>query len=206
MISALFPVSDWGMRGLKERFYEVNPFADNANPTPKEIENWNIEVIRHFRKLLGLGDSNPVDNSTSMYLRATYATERKFSRYWDTKYAGDNNSAFGPCAPPSTNAHCGSTFAPDYDDQRPYVTSTILHSTAIPGQSSAEQVAGINADIPWGIKMSKLIATYLRQDGVGGHTGSFIRRPLFGIAYYVNGNDVTIRTKWTGNQGPACPP
>lgn len=100
------------MRGLRQRFYQVNPFKDLRYPTPAEIDSWNIEVIKHFRRLIGLGH-NPLFPKRSLYLETQWASEAK------------NN--YRPNDPCGKGGHCGATFVPDCAEQ---------HSTGGPGQKN----------------------------------------------------------------------
>lgn len=92
------------MRGLYQRYYEVNPFTDLRNPTPAEIDSWNIEIIRHFRRLLGL--NNPIYPLRSLYKRAQWAAEAS------NNFRYDDTTGVGVCSG-SSNQHCGATYLPD---------------------------------------------------------------------------------------------
>lgn len=193
------------MRGIRELFYQVNPFADNQNPTVAEIENWNVEVIRHFRKLLGFSQAtHPVSNHKCTYLRAAWSEERARSNHWTVAYPGTQDSSAGPCTTPfSPNAHCGGGFILNPGDQVPYLCpNTMAPCTA---SSGAEGVVNINTDIPWSIKLSRVIGQYLNSDGIGAHTGPFVGREYFGSAWFMNGGTTIARTKWSGNLAPTCP-
>jgi hypothetical protein len=196
------------MRVLRERFYQVNPFADTANPTVAEIENWNIEVIRHFRRLLGFSQAtHPVRNDKCTYLKAAWAEERCRTNYWSASYPGTQDGAAGPCTQPvSSNCHCGASFLLDPVDQVPYLCPpTMAACTQTPG---AEGISNHNTDIPWSVKMSRIIGMYLAADGIGNHTGPFVGRSLFGSAWYINPTkpgSLVVRTKWSGNLAPTCP-
>lgn len=193
------------MLGLRDLFYQVKPFADNSNPTVAEIENWNIEVIRLFRRLLGFTQTtHPVSNHKCTFLRAAWAEERARTDYWTASYPGSMDGATGPCTIPfSSNEHCGASFIPNATDQAPYLCpSTMAPCT---NTSSAEGISNHKTDIPWGIKMSRIIGQYLGTDGIGNHTGPFIGREYFGSAWYANGGTLTVRTKWSGNLAPTCP-
>lgn len=196
------------MRGLRELFYQINPFADNQNPTVAEIERWNVEVIRHFRRLLGFNEStHPVSNDKCTYLKAAWAEERLRTNYWSGSYPGTQDGAAGPCTQPlSSNAHCGGGFVLNPTDQTPYLCPADMAPCG--GTTGAEGLANHNTDIPWGIRMSRIIGTYLAQDGIGGHTGPFVGRPLFGSAWNINPSNpasLTVRTKWNGPLVPTCP-
>lgn len=193
------------MRGIRELFYRVAPFADNQNPTVTEIENWNIEVIRHFRKLLGFSQStHPVSNHKCTYLKAAWAEERARTNYWSTAYPeGTLNGPMGPCDIPFPPQHCGASFILNPSDQTPYLCpSTMAPCTAGGG---AEGLSNINTDIPWSIKLSRIIGQYLNSDGIGAHTGPFVGREYFGSAWFMNGGNTSARTKWSGNLARTCP-
>ncbi len=195
------------MRGLRERFYAINPFVDNSNPTVAEIENWNIETIRHFRRLLGFSQAtHPVYNDKCTYLKAAWAEERARTSYWDASYPGTLNGAAGPCTLPySSNAHCGASFLPSPADQQPYLCPSTMAACTV--TAGAEGIQNNNTDIPWGIKMGRIIGNFLGTDGIGAHTGPFVGREFFGSAWYITSNPaVTVfRGKWTGNLAPTCP-
>lgn len=200
LVDAVFPKPKRIMRGLKELFYSINPFQDNANPTVEEIENWNLEVIKHFRRLLG--KNAPVVNDKATFLKAAWAEERARTNYWDSNYPGILNSSYGPCQLPfSPNSHCGASFLPSPQDQQPYLDAGMQPITG----GGAEAIITINADIPWVLKMSNMIGAFLQQDGIGGHTGPFIGRPKYGSAWYLTGTSVVVRHKWTGTEIKPCP-
>lgn len=210
LLAFIFPKPGGGfnvntMRGLRELFYQVQPFADYQNPTVAEIEAWNIEVIRHFRRLLGFNETtHPVSNHKCTYLKAAWAEERARTNYWTSTYPGTLDSADGPCTTPySSNEHCGAGFLPSATDQIPYLCpNTMSPCTAMSG---AEGVSNINTDIPWAIKLGRIIGQYLASDGIGGHTGPFVGRQYFGSAWFVNGGSTLARTKWSGALAPTCP-
>jgi hypothetical protein len=41
------------VRGIREVFYQHNPFADNSNPTKAEVDEWHGIAINHVRALAG---------------------------------------------------------------------------------------------------------------------------------------------------------
>jgi hypothetical protein len=153
-----YPANKYAIRGLEQRFYQLNPFADNSNPTVGEIDTWNIEVIRHLRAVLGvkvttpgplLGQTIPILPDPRLYIEAAWADERRWSQVWDTKYPngvivnGVEYFGFapGPCWLPNTNppqvplpynAHCGGKFAPNTTDAHAYRLAAPYHyNTAV---------------------------------------------------------------------------
>ena len=194
----IFPTPNH-MRGLRDRFYEVRPFADNMNPTVAEIENWNVEVIRHYRSLMGFNDTtHPVSNNKCDYLKAAWSTERFHTDKWNALYPGEpSNPERGPCALPfDRNAHCGGGFIPQPQHQAPY-----LCPSAMPPCTRANQTEGTqNAKmVPWSIMLSRVIHSFYASDGIGAHTGPFAGRQFFGTSWWRTGDNVVFRGKWSGN-------
>lgn len=122
--------SGQAIRGLREHFYAVQPFADNKNPTITEINNWNLEVIKHIRNLFGI--TIPIKNDARLYLECAWADERKFTDVWNVDYPGpffpDNagSSTFGPCVVGDNRLvsdHCGASFYPNTGHRTPYITA-----------------------------------------------------------------------------------
>jgi hypothetical protein len=200
----VFPTGINTMRGLREVFYKTNPFKDNSYPTPQEIENWNIVVIRHFRNLLGYNQStHPVSNDKCTYLKAAWAEERYRTNFWDATYPGTLDGKTGPCTKPySSNAHCGAGFMPNASDQSPYLCPTSMSPCT--NTSGAEGYSTHNTDIPWSIKLTRVIGGFLNSDGIGAHTGPFVGREYFGSAWYMDGGSIGVRTKWSGKNNFTC--
>lgn len=190
--SFVFPSANT-MRGLREHFYAIKPFCDNKNPTVSEIERWNVEVVRHFRALLGI--NTPVNLSRERMLTARWADERKYTTVWDTDYPTNT------CGP-SSQAHCGMTFVPSAEHQQPYLNG----GSPVGGWAGAEGLATTNADLPWSIKLGRVIAQYLCSEGLGGHTGPFIGRTEFGYSFYrYSQQSVIFRGQWSGDLVNPCP-
>lgn len=203
----VFPMGINTMRGLREVFYSINPFRDNSNPTVSEIENWNIEVIRHFRKLLGYSEvTHPVSNHKCTYLKAAWSEERFRTTHWTSLYPGRQDSSSGPCTIPiSSNAHCGGGFMLNASDQTPYLCPPTMAPCG--NSSGAEGVSNHNTDIPWSVKLNRIIGSYLNSDGIGAHTGPFVGREYFGTAWYVppgQPGSLSVRTKWSGKNNFVC--
>ena len=218
--------SQYRIKGLRQRFYEVNPFADNANPTPQEIENWNLEVIRHFRALLG--NPTPVTSNARLTLEARWADERKRTQAWDVAYPDTNacnggsciGKAPGPCftasgTPTDTaGGHCGDGFFPNpqdvaqYTNAAPYFGNTTTYPELANFTSSYSQATGggsgfgVNADIPWSMKLAAIIHGYICNEGVEGHAGPYVGmdppRTEHGGSWWPNSNftQMSYRGKW----------
>ena len=184
------PSSPWVVRGLRERYHEVNPFADPVSPTIAEINDWNLEVIRHFRRILG--DPTPLDHDARLYVESRWADERKFTQLWDTEYStGTPGAGPGPChinGSPMTDLaydHCGAGFWPSATDRAPYISAQpyvndylkypeLAPETYTERKSKAEGVRWLNADVPWSIKLSQGIANWICSDGLVDHAGPYV--------------------------------
>jgi hypothetical protein len=207
------------IRGLREKFYEVNPFADVTNPQPHEIENWHIEVIKHYRALFGV--TTPIKNDARLYLEARWADERSHLEAWDVEYpssvspytpknVGDH---WGPCFVNGSYydraaGHCGASFRPDATDRQPYIDGApylndttkypelSLYGPLAVKKSATEGLASVNADYPWSIKFAHVIANYICAEGlnVGGHADPITStnggaRQLFGCHWWYDGTN-----------------
>jgi hypothetical protein len=203
--AGIFPTVNT-MRGLRELFYEKNPFADVQNPTVAEIDNWNIEVLRHFRRLLGRFESDPVYNDKALYYQAHWAVERRTSTVWDSRYPADPSKpgTWGPCGG-SSNPHCGASFVPDCVDQIPYFASS--SEPCVTDTSFAEGIFSVNTNLPWSIKFARTIAITLLSDGLGGHTAPFLgTRSRVGLAWSCGPTTSSLTVKWSGDSNTPPPP
>ena len=217
------------IRGLREKFYSVNPFADNANPTVAEIDAWNIEVILHFRALLG--NPTPCKNNARLYLESRWAHERKHTTTWDTDYPdsftcncipGPCTSCYGyapgPCflngtAIDNATGHCGDAFFPGPSDRNVYINAAPYNNDLVKypelngytdRHAKAGGIAWVN-NLPWTIKLAKVISGWICGEGVdGGHSGPFVgpkARTNFGCSWWPNSNysQVMFRGKWASS-------
>lgn len=216
LCSWLRPSHPYVVRGLRERFYEVNPFADNTAPTPAEIDAWHIEVIRHFRNMFGI--AIPVNPNARLYLEARWASERKRTEYWDSAYppTGSYGDPYGPCFnPPGTSVdtsggHCGASFFPSSTDRAPYISNAPYNNdfTTYPELSpytnryaQTEGNVSVNADLPWAIKFAFIISNWICNEGLTGHPGPYVNpttaREEVGLDFwYTGGSTVHFRGKW----------
>eukprot|EP00992_Anisonema_acinus_P013313 TRINITY_DN8674_c0_g1_i2.p1 TRINITY_DN8674_c0_g1~~TRINITY_DN8674_c0_g1_i2.p1 ORF type:complete len:700 (+),score=149.73 TRINITY_DN8674_c0_g1_i2:56-2101(+) len=203
--NAICPKGDV-LRGIREVFYAHNPFADVANPTKAEVDEWHRISINHLRALVNLtGPYWEVEKDTCMFARALWGQQRRFTTMWDTDYTGTTGSAYGPCQG-SGNSHCGATFVPNAADQAPYLPQDHA-ACGTPG--GAEGVSGApKSNIPWSVKWVRAICQYIGAETFwGGHVGPFFRRPKFGFSFWDpdpsnNGNNAIFRGKWTGSIRP----
>lgn len=209
------------VKGLRERFYQVNPFADNSNPTVKEIEDWNLEVIRHFRALVGV--TTPIRHNPRLYLEARWSQERKRTQIWDNtypitrpEYTGKQTGwSDGPCwlngNPYDTaSGHCGDSFFPfdtpdrtAYTSTTPYNGDTVKYPDLVNYTSRHAKAVGIisvNHNVPWSIKMALVISTWICMEGLGGHAAPYLgNRTEFGCSWWWLGGGVDeFRGKFAG--------
>jgi hypothetical protein len=200
LCTAIWPSNTYAMIGLRDLFYSINPFADVSRPTVTEIEKWNLEVINHYRRLLGI---SPAENDRSLTLQAYWAQERMWSTIWDADYPGTLGTAYGPCVGMSPwNSHCGATFIPSCDDQQPYLNSG---ESCVTDTSFAEGVFPASNSWPWSVKLSKVLNNIVCSEGITGHGGPFVSRPKFGISFDCTGSATTIRIKWANPNTDPCP-
>ena len=174
-----------GMLGLREKFYQVNPFVDVKNPTPMEIDLWNVEVINHFRDLLGIkARMEPVK---CLYLGSQWATERKHTTVWDKSYPD------GVCGDGS-GGHCGWKFAPkSRDDKDPYGSNCRWNVV------STEGLTGVHTGVPWSMKMSTILGHLVCQEKFNGHVIPFWSSNYWGVgmSFKYNPNGWTqVRLQW----------
>lgn len=217
------PGSSQTIRGLRERFYEVNPFADVTNPTLAEIDDWNLEVIRHIRKLFGI--TLPIDHDARLYLEANWASERKYTTVWDADYPGpiDGNAA-GPCKMGDFRLaveHCGDGFIPSVAAHRaPYIAAPPYNNDLVkypqlspsvyPGPKSegnplgrfskASGISQIEDTHPWSIKLAQIFKRWICAEGPMGHAGPFLGRRYVGMSWWHEPGQVAdqigFRGKW----------
>ena len=199
------------MKGLRQKYESYRPFCDPTNPTVAEIDNWHLEVIKHFRALLGV--TTTIELDPRLFLEANWAEERKNggSLYNSVNYPGTFDSAYGPCilrphlgdtiSQNGTNMHCGATFIPNLTDQAPYYTQYPDLTPTMIQSSRAEGVGAQNTNLPWMLKFVGQIQNWLCSEGLVGHTGPFVTRTKVGIAMWAGNNGTAtstrIRVKWS---------
>jgi hypothetical protein len=205
-VNAICPSVD-RVRGLREVFYEHQPFADVNNPTKAEVDEWHRIAINHLRALVGYtSEDRQVQKDHCMFARALWGDERKFTDKWDAKYPGELGSAAGPCLG-SNNPHCGASFIPSLEDQAPYLPEG--HPGCSAGAGSEGVFSGPKSNIPWSIKWSRGICNTLIAEGFwGGHVGPWFHREKFGLSFWDpdpanNDNNAILRAKWSGALMPS---
>lgn len=204
-VQAICPSVD-RVRGIREVFYASRPFADNANPTKAEVDEWHRIAINHVRALVGYtSPDRRVEKDHCMFARALWGDERKFTTAWDSKYPGINGSSAGPCQG-SSNGHCGATFLPSAEEQAPYLPSGHPVCNADPGSEGV--FSGPKSNIPWSIKWSRGFCNTLIAEGYwGGHVGPWFHRQKFGLASGITTLATTTTTRSCARSGPGicCP-
>jgi hypothetical protein len=205
-VQAICPSVD-RVRGIRKVFYDNQPFADNANPTKAEVDEWHRLAINHVRALVGYtSEDRQVKKDHCMFARALWGDERKFTTQWDDEYPGTNGSASGPCQG-SSNAHCGATFIPSAEDQAPYLPEG--HPACSEEAGSEGVFSGPKSNIPWAIKWSRGLCNTLIAEGFwGGHIGPWFHRERFGFSFWDsdpanNNNNSPLRAKWSGKSMPS---
>jgi hypothetical protein len=176
------------IRGIRQLYYNLKPFVDDLNPTVVEIENWNLEVIRHFRRLFG--NNNPVNHDPRLYLESRWADERKYTTAWDAAYP------VGTC-PPGSGSHCGWTFFPNASDRAEYISAPPYENNFVVypllesyntsfGQFGVEGISSVEADLPWSLRLAVIIADWVCTEGVVNHPGPYTlgSRGAFGCAWW----------------------
>ena len=205
----VYPVDGNVMRGLRQRFEKIKPFRDEVHPTPVEVEDWGIEVIRLFRELLGLSSiTHPIKKSRDLFLRAQWSVERNATRAWDSLYPGQpgdmSGPGTGPCPVGHTGKHCGSSFVPLPEHQTPYL---FPGEPPIVRRAGAEAGGTINTNIPQSIKLARALSGYVIKEGLTGHTGGFIVRPEVGWTFAIIPTlpkSSGFQFKFSGPKAPFC--
>lgn len=195
------------IKGLKQRFDELNPFQDIQHPTIAEIDNWHIEVIKHFRALFGV--TLPIKPNARLFLEARWASERYITDDWDTKYPGTYASAEGPCSPwYCGNPHCGAAFFPDAADRQPYIDAyDVTKYPELSNYNSRYSLIEGNYSAyhptPWSLKLAGMFAWFICNEGYIGHTLPIFTREEFGCDWYYEpgssmeaGSPLSYRGKW----------
>lgn len=205
---ALFPYPDV-VRGIREVYYEHNPFKDPRNPTRAEVDEWHRICINHIRKLVGYPEEYQIEKNHCLFARALWNDERKFTSMWndDEKYPGKWGSAYGPCEN-SKNKHCGGSFVPNEIDREPYLLADYGDSCKGLGKTTEGIFSSSKSNIPWSIKWSRSLGNYLKNKGFwAGHTGPWFHRKKFGFSFWDSDVEyfhsiAILRAKWGGELMP----
>ena len=77
--AAICPSGD-RIRGLRDLFYATNPFADNANPTKAEVDEWHRVALNHIRAMVNYTEADrKAKPDHCMSARALWGDQRKFT-------------------------------------------------------------------------------------------------------------------------------
>ncbi|MEY4433573.1 MAG: hypothetical protein RLZZ44_1707 [Bacteroidota bacterium] len=184
------------MRGLKQKYDEIKPFCDPMKPTVAEIEFWNLEVIKHFRRLMGFDLS--VSFTRDLMYQARFSDERKFTDYWNQKYPD------GVCLQGS-GPHCGFLWLPSEDDQKPYIGSGPVIKRVAPAY---EGIFGFDPKLSWFIQLSAIIKGTLCSEGLVYHTGPFVVAADLGYSFFRSPDDKVVAFRLVSarlHKDSACP-
>jgi hypothetical protein len=196
--SFIWPAGPDVMLGTRELYDSLGGWVDPTNPTPLEIQTYMLAYVLHFRKLTQ--NPTPLTIDPCLMMRALWSDERQYSDSWDAAYPGTCNSSAGPCVctyTGSRNAHCGESFLPNAADQETYMLAAGGVIPTCGGGNTASGIASTSTDIPWSIKLSRVMQTwYCGKDK--GHFGPFLGRETLGYHWLVLGNGTTWRGKWGG--------
>ena len=195
------PASGWVVRGIREVFYEMNPFKDVTSPTPAELDNWHLRVIKHLRDLAGV--NTPIEMDARLWLEARWSSERKWGTSWDVDYPPDDPSKPG--------THWGESFFPNAGHRAPYIAAEPYnnnfteypelqnYNSRFSGASGIR--AGKMAGIGWALMFAKMMAGWIVGEGCTGHAGPVLYRQKVGMTFlHINdsGNEnVMFRGKWS---------
>lgn len=209
-----FPEGNSNLIGLHDLYNKIKPFRDEMNPRVAEIERWNLEVLRHFRRLIG--NKAPFEYDQNLMLQARWSDERKYSKQWDAAYPTSHPKpkGGGPC-PTGSGAHCGWLFLPNCMDQQSYLEQypgLECITNPLGNGGHAEGIGGVPTDLSWANKVASVLRLFLCQDGTEAHMGPIFGnnwggtggtyksgRTTVGISFYNRGNNRTsVRFKWGG--------
>lgn len=195
ILNYLFPSSPYCLRGLRELFYTKNPFTDWLNPTPAEIDNWNLIVLNHFKHLLGKTEDHVFYDE--MFYQSLWANERLFSDVWNTLYP------VGICSPDPSSI-CGYNFHPNRfnGEQTPYLMNG---KTPFQFRSHAESRGLIPDFVPWCSKMSAMIHYSILHNFTGTQYSSLIFRNTVGFGFHNYNGSTYFRFEYFGSITYTCP-
>jgi hypothetical protein len=203
-VGLIFP-SSRVMRGLREYFYNVNPFADNVAPTVTEIEDWQIHIIRHFRHLQGV--TVPIEKDKNLFLKAQWSLERWLTQAWDHDYPGDGSTQggeYGPCVngdgTPATNFLCGKTFVPNAGHQTMYHSGSeiTVNVTEVDNASLYVSIAYATRSA-WWWKLAGFLRNLMYQGVLSPTIQPWLTKTKVGIAWHYDPDTETawLRMKWS---------
>jgi hypothetical protein len=192
-----FPNNNYQMRGLRDLFYTVKPFADVSNPTVREIEDWHVEVINLLRRMTTLrsNDAPTIKKDANLFLAANFSDERRESTIWDEAYPDKK------CLKPTNDSHCGYNWFPNPMDQQPYFEQegqkAISNTAEFFPAGSSEGVFSVGKEYNWSVKLAKIFYDTMRNESDNWHMGPPFGRSRMGSSFYCKGDFTTVRLLWS---------
>jgi len=180
------------LRGLRQLFEDVKPFADNSGPTKAEVDRWNGVVLTHIRNLAGIDHVAKPD--VCLMTRALWANQWRHTDIWKPSDAANPDQYVCPAS--GSNMHCGASFVPNtVEKQSPYLPLDHGPERCSAGAGS-EGAFGHSSKSAWSVKTAEVFCGTLKAEGYwGGHTGPFWGREKFGFGFW---HDGSARFKWGG--------
>ena len=187
------------VRGIREVFYETQPFKDNNNPTKAEVDEWHKISINHIRKLVGYSEEqHKIKKDSCLFIRAFWGDQRQFTDVWDADYPD------GICTD-GGNIHCGAGFIPNSADQQAYLAD----GASLCNANGSEGVfVSSRSHIPWSLKWIRPFCNTIKNEGYwGGHVGPWFKAEKFGLNFWDNNvsnnkSFAPFRVKWGGGNTP----
>ena len=181
------------IRGLKQ-LYDAKKeqlFPDPINVTKAQMDEWHRLFINHLRVLTGLleYDENynyvgntiyEVKNDVCVYARTLWSQERHRTTIWNSRYPegrclDDDGNVLDP------NPHCGASFIPSYDDQKPYLP--VGHRQCGGGDGGSEGVTQTLSGLVWPLKIKRAVCSYMPSNTWDPHAGPFFFREKIGLSF-----------------------
>jgi hypothetical protein len=184
------------MLGIKDLYDKQRPFCDPMKPTMAEVEAWNLEVFKHFRKLMGV--EIPVRFTKQLMINSRLSDERKFTSVWDSQYPSEVCSKNIEDFP-----HCGAWFQPSWTEKIPYWGSD--GPTEISYDIEKDGIMPVDPSWPISMSLPYAIMVAVCQDGMIDHTSPMLNARDLGYSYYYDTKNAWFRLK-SADFGPeTCP-
>lgn len=176
------------LRGVLQLYEAKKPFCDPDNPTVYEIEQWNLEVIRHLRKVMGI--TTPVVYMKELFVKSRLSDEKKFSSYWNEGVMCNPDKYWGDFNNPTETPHCGFGFIPK--DQTKYEKYFDGQPKTTTNSMSAEGIFGFSLEEPWSTKLMTIIYNTMISEGYCGHSGNFTFSEKIGMTWALHSDNSTL--------------